>query len=148
MTMAEQVLCRNEINLDEYPEAVRVLLHEGRGKYRNILLAGLANCGKTFSLNPLNSVFKSFCNPATTTVAWVGADSAEVIFLNDFRWCPQIIPWHDLLLLLEGQKCIFLHPKLISPRMWSFHVILKYFVPARKSSPLVMVVCYTSRNLK
>ena len=26
-----------------------------------------------------------------------------MIFLNDFRWSDKIIPWHDLLLLLEGQ---------------------------------------------
>ena len=111
LTMAEQVLRRNEIDLDEFAGAVRVLLREGRGKYGNMLLTGVANCGKTFLLNPLNSVFKSFCNPATTTFAWVGAESAEVIFLNDFRWCPQIIPWHDLLLLLEGQKVHLPAPK-------------------------------------
>ena len=111
LTMAEQVLRRNEIDLDEFAGAVRVLLREGRGKYRNMLLTGVANCGKTFLLNLLNSVFKSFCNPATTTFAWVGTESAEVIFLNDFRWCPQIIPWHDLLLLLEGQKVHLPAPK-------------------------------------
>ena len=43
-------------------------------------------------INPLNSVFKPFCNPGTTTIALVGTvsytDSDEVIFSNDVRWRP------------------------------------------------------------
>ena len=34
-----------------------------------------------------------------------------VIFLNDFRWSPQVLPWHDLLLLLEGQTVHLPAPK-------------------------------------
>ena len=49
-------------------------------------------------------VFRTFTNPATTTFAWVSAAEAEVVFLDDFRWSPQIFPWHDLLLSLEGQE--------------------------------------------
>ena len=111
LEMAEQVLQRNGISRDEFSEAVRNLLQQGRGKYRNIFLKGPANCGKTFLLNPWNIVFKTFTNPATTTFAWLGAETTEVIFLNDFRWCSQIIPWHDLLLLLEGQKVHLPAPK-------------------------------------
>lgn len=70
-----------------------------------------ANCGKTFLLNPLNMMFKTFANPATTTFAWLGAERAEVIFLNDVRWSAQIIAWHDLLLLLEGQEVHLAAPK-------------------------------------
>ena len=79
------------------------LLDKGRGKYRNIFIVGPANCGKKFMLNSLNKVFATFFNPATTTFAWVGAEHAECIFLIDFRWSAQEIPWHDLLLMLEGQ---------------------------------------------
>ena len=41
----------------------------------------------------------------------MGAEKAEVIFLNDFRWNPQIIQWHDLLLMLEGQPLHLHAPK-------------------------------------
>lgn len=41
----------------------------------------------------------------------MGAEKAEVIFLNDFRWHPKLIPWHDLLLLLEGGLVHFPAPK-------------------------------------
>ena len=66
----------------------------------NILIIGPANCVKTFLLKPLSLVYRSFVNPATSTFAWVGAEQAELLFINDLRWSPEVIPWHDLLLLL------------------------------------------------
>jgi hypothetical protein len=87
------------------------LLTKGRGKYRNILIKGPANCGKTFLLNPLNSIYRTFTNPAVTNFAWVCAEKCEVIFLNDFRWSEKVIPWHDLLLLLQGQTVHLPAPK-------------------------------------
>ena len=103
LTIAKDILQRNSIPEADFTEAVRNLHAKGRGKYRNILLNGPANCGRTFILNPLNSIFHTFSKPATTRFAWVGAQDCEVIFLSDFRWSEKIIPWHDLLLLLEGQ---------------------------------------------
>ena len=43
LTIAEQVLLWNDLNQDEFAEAVQVLLREG--KYCNILLTGVASCG-------------------------------------------------------------------------------------------------------
>lgn len=111
LEMAEDILQRNNIDKVEFAEAIQTLLEKGRGKYRNIFLKGPANCGKTFLLNPLNVVYRTFTNPATTTFAWVGAEEAEVLFLNDFRWSPQMIPFHDLLLMLEGQEVHLPAPK-------------------------------------
>ena len=87
LEMVEQVLQHNGISRDEFSEAVRNLLQQGCGKYKNVFLKGPANCGKTFLLNLLNTAFKTFTNLATTTFAWLGAETAEVIFINDFRWC-------------------------------------------------------------
>ena len=109
--LATELLEHNGISCKSFARAVKELLCKGRGKYRNIMLTGPANCGKTFLLNPLNSIFQTFTNPATTSFAWIGAEEAEVIFLNDFRWSPQVIPWHDLLLLLEGQLVHLPAPK-------------------------------------
>ena len=109
--MAGQVLQHNDISPNEFSQAVRNVLEQGRGKYRNVSLKEPTNCGKTFLLNPLNIMFRTFTNPTTTTFAWLGTETAKVIFLNDFRWCSQIIPWHDLLLLLEGQKVHLPAPK-------------------------------------
>ena len=108
---ALQLLANNNIAVDNFANCVKQLLIKGRGKFRNIMLTGPANCGKTFLLNPLNKIFSTFTNPASTSFAWVGAEKAEVLFLNDFRWSPQIIAWHDLLLMLEGQLVHLPAPK-------------------------------------
>ena len=41
----------------------------------------------------------------------MGSENAEVIFLNDFRWSPEILAWKDMLLLLEGQTLHLAAPK-------------------------------------
>ena len=111
LVLARDILARNGIPSEEFASSVRLLLEKGRGKYRNLYIKGPANCGKTFLLNPLNVIYTTFSNPATSTFAWVGAETAEVIFLNDFRWSSQIIPWQDLLLMLEGQMVHLPAPK-------------------------------------
>jgi hypothetical protein len=111
LSCAEEILHNNGLSVEYFGELVRDLLSKGRGKFRNIMLTGPANCGKTFLLNPLTLIFNTFCNPASGTFAWIGAETAECIFLNDFRWCPQLLPWHDLLLLLEGHVVHLPAPK-------------------------------------
>ena len=87
LQMALNLLERNNIAGDEFSE-IRNPLDKGRGKYRNLYLKGPSNCGKTFLLNSLTSIYNTFCNPASTTFAWVGAEEAEVLFLNDFSGGP------------------------------------------------------------
>lgn len=108
---ALEILRNNRIPAEKFCNAVKILLEQGRGKYRNIIIVGPANCGKTFILKPLMEIFRCFANPASSTFAWVGVDNAEVIFLNDFRWSHQVIPWHDFLLLLEGDTVHLPAPK-------------------------------------
>jgi len=110
---AREVLELNRINISKYISSVRDLLTKGRGKHRNIILIGPANCAKTFMLKPLKTIFGEsvFENPAHDKFAWVGAESAKVFLLNDFRWSKEIIPWHDFLLLLEGETVKLPAPK-------------------------------------
>ncbi len=111
LELAKEVLENNGIILQSFQQAIIHLLTKGRGKYRNIMIIGPANCGKTFILNPITKIFSTFLNPASSTFAWVGAEMAECLFLNDFRWSQAIIPWHYLLLLLEGQLVHLPAPK-------------------------------------
>ena len=113
LELALDILSHNNIPGGVFQSAVHDLLDKGRGKYRNILVKGSANCGKTFLLNPLNVIFNTFSNPASSNFAWVGARSAEIIFLNDFRWNPQVFPWHDMLLLSKGQTVHLPTPRTI-----------------------------------
>ena len=59
----------------------------------------------------MNTIYKTFRNPASITFVWVGTEQSEEVFLNDFRWSAQIIPWHDFLMLLEGQTVHLPAPK-------------------------------------
>ena len=108
---ALELLDKSRIEREEFSTAIKELLEKGRGKGRNILLTGPANCGKTFLLHPLTKIFDAFCNPATGSFAWIGVEEREIIFLNDFRWDKSVIPWADMLLLLEGQLVHFPAPK-------------------------------------
>lgn len=108
---ALEVLRNNKIHHIVFSVAMHELLVHGRSKNRNIFIAGPANCGKTFMLAPLQKIFNTFSNPANDKYAWIEAERAELIFLNDFRWNPDMIAWKELLLLLEGQTVHLPSPK-------------------------------------
>ena len=110
LVCAKQVLQQNGINLYCFASALHQL-QKGRQKRLNILLISPTNCRKSFLLNPLELIYKTFINPTTAKYAWTGLDECEVAYLNDFRWSPELIDWSDLLLLLEGQTVHFPRPK-------------------------------------
>lgn len=99
---ATETLRENGIDVDEFKSAVVNALKYGRKKGNNVMIIGPANCGKTFILKPLTEIFKCFVSPASGTFAWVGAENAEVVFLNDLRWNDKLMAWSDFLNLLEG----------------------------------------------
>ena len=137
LQMVRNLLQRNNINGEQFSETIRDLLDKGRGKYRNLYLKGPSNCSKTFLLNPLTRIYNTFCNPASMTFAWVGAEAAEVLFLNDFRWSLNIIPWHDLLLLLEGHEVHLPAPKTRYRCDFSFKGDMPIFCTAREELSFV-----------
>ena len=100
---ALDILAKSSINQAVFCDAIIKLLVMGRGKGRNIYITGPANFGKTFILDPASS--------ATCSYAWLGVEDKEVIFLNCFRWYPIILPWSDMLLLLESHVVHFAAPK-------------------------------------
>ena len=108
---AQEVLVKNKVHPIVFAAALRELLLLGRGKYRNIIIVGPTNCGKTFLLKPLELIFATFLNPAADKYAWVGADKPEIILLNDFRWSKELIEWKSFLLLLEGDVVKLPAPK-------------------------------------
>ena len=108
---AQEVLVNNKVHPILFAAAVRELLLLGRGEYQNVMIVGPTNCGKTFLLRPLELIFKIFSNPAADRYAWIGAEHAEIIFLNDFRWSKELIEWKSFLLLLEGDRVNLPAPK-------------------------------------
>ena len=85
----------NGITAESFASAIYAALKHGRGKYRNVYIYGPANCK----------------NPASGTFAWLGIEKPEVVWLNDFRWKPSLIPWCELLQVLEGDIVHFPAPK-------------------------------------
>ena len=67
---AREVLAKNGIDINEFANLVKESLTKGRGKHRNLMIVGPANCGKMFILKPLTQVYATFCNPASGTFAW------------------------------------------------------------------------------
>ena len=82
---ALEILHNNDLPPQQFSMCVKKALAKGRGKYRNVMLAGPANCGKTFLFNLPNKIYHTFTNPASTSFTWVGAENSKVIFFNDFQ---------------------------------------------------------------
>ena len=118
-------------------EAVYEALSKGRGKFRNIYVHGSSNCGKSFILSPLKVIFNTFSNPATGSFAWIVAEQAEVIFLNDFRWDPKLIAWADLLQALQGDVVHLPAPKTFSQRDLELTADTPFFATA--DAPMVLI---------
>ena len=112
--MLKAVLLLNRIDTFQFVTSIKDLLIHGRGKIRNLIITGPANCAKTFMLKPLKLIFNYSIleNPANDKYAWVGSEKAKVFLLNDFKWSKNI-PWLDILLLLEGETVKLPAPKNI-----------------------------------
>ena len=88
--MANEILKQSgtsKISLTKYTN----LLDNGRIKCRNDRLVGPVNCEKNLILQLLSKVYRCFKNPVKTSFAWFIAKKVKIIFLNDFRWNPQVI---------------------------------------------------------
>ena len=101
LKLAKEILRNNQINAYVFAKTIRTLLELRRGENCNILLVGPANCGKTFLLNPLTEIYRTFLSPSSSKYALVGAENKELIFLKDLRWSQETIPWQEFLNLLE-----------------------------------------------
>ena len=112
LALAIDLCGKNNMNYREVGGAIYRCLVEGRKKHNNIIITGESNCGKTFLLEPLNKIFENVMNsPASSVFGWLGVDTAQVIYLNDFRWVNPVsnkqglITWDAFLRLLEGNNC-------------------------------------------
>ena len=133
----EELLQRHEIEKRSFCNAIYSALEKGRGKYRNVYIHGPANCGKSFIVSPLKVIYQAFSNPATGSFAWIAAEEAEIIYLNDFRWHPKIIAWADFLQALEGDTVHLPAPKNLCSKDIELSKDTPFF--ATLDAPLVLV---------
>ena len=66
------------------------------------MLTGPANCGKHFPLTRLHWFSTRFVIQRRALSHGLERKQLGAFSLNDFRWSPQLLPCHDLLLLPEG----------------------------------------------
>ena len=110
---AKEVLLLSGIDSFQFVTSIKDLLIHGRCKNRNLIITGPVSCAKKFMLKPLKIVFSDsiFENSANGTYALVGSEKAKVFLLNNFRWSKDLIPCHNMLLLLEGETVKLPAPK-------------------------------------
>ena len=72
--------------------------------------------------------------------AWIGVDGKDVIFLNDFRWSSELIPWEIFLVLLEGEVIYFTLPKIILARIWLYLLTLLSLPLQRQWLGILMIL--------
>ena len=136
-TAVEELLQHHKIEQRSFCNAIYSALEKCRGKYRNVYINGPANCGKPFIVSPLKVIYQAFSNPATGSFAWIGAEEAEIIYLNDFRWHPKIIAWADFLQALEGDTVHLPAPKNLCSKDIELSKDTPFF--ATLDAPLVLV---------
>ena len=100
-----EALLLNGSDTFQFVRNIKYLLIHGRGKNRNLRITGAASCAKTFMVKLLKLIFSDRIleNPATDKYAWVEFEKEKLFLLNHFRWSKDLIPWHDMLFLLEGE---------------------------------------------
>ena len=142
---AQNLFERNNIDLNDFREALQRCLTLGRRKHNNLMLVGPTSSGKTFLLKPLQKMVPHvFSNPPGSTFGWMGAENANLVFLNDMRWKPPgpthhgNISWEAFFNLLEGNDVSL--PAAMNVQ--SEHVHIKRPIPilATSISPITYFV--------
>lgn len=67
--------------------------------------------GSEKQFNPITTIFDTFTNPSSSKYAFIGAGKAEIIFMNDFKWLPEMIYLQGFLNLSEEQNVHLAVPK-------------------------------------
>jgi hypothetical protein len=102
---AEQILDRNDVDSATFKGAVLHALRKGAAKFSNVFVAGPGNCGKTFLLQPLEKIYRTFVVPGGGgQYRLAGIVDTEVTVWQDVRWADVrgVITWSTLLVMLEG----------------------------------------------
>lgn len=100
---AVQIITQNGLQNNEVQHAIYRALALGRRKFTNVALVGPRNCGKSFLLAPLCDIYRTFQNPQPGgSYPLVGLLDAEMVYLDDFRYTPDLMRWNIMLIWLGG----------------------------------------------
>lgn len=88
MLRVSQSVRSDQVELQCFCPSCTCILREREGKVQKQFYLRSCELRKKLYAFPLKAIYTTFCNPATGTFAWVGAEHAEIIMLNDIRWKP------------------------------------------------------------
>ena len=108
---ANEVVANKGYTEQQLETAILEALDLGRGKQRNIFIVGPTNRAKSFCLKPLALVYRAYVSPDTGTHQLADLRGSEVLWLNEFEYDPQFIPWRKLKDFLEGEPLKVAVPK-------------------------------------
>ena len=123
---AEEIMKNNKLHPVVFGTAVKELITLECGKYRNIIIVGPSNCGKTFLLKLLESVFKNiFQNQLQINMLGL-----ELTMLRSFFW----IISHGLLRWLSGKVCCY----YLKVTRWGYQrlKIIFHVISKKRDSPV------------
>ena len=86
--MANDILEQNGIFKTSFSDTLIDLLDNGSAKYRNVMLTGPANGGKTFNFESLSNIYRSFITLQVQVMPWFVPRRPIKFNLDDFRWNP------------------------------------------------------------
>ena len=97
-------LMNNGIDVHTFAHAVCAALHHGAKRGANVAVVGVAGCGKSALLEPLEKVFRAAAKPqAGSTFALANVLGAEVLLWQDYSHDEGTICFTDLLSLFVGE---------------------------------------------
>ena len=85
-TCLRDILQKNGINSYAYADTIRDVLIHALGKFRNVMITGPANCGKTFLLKPLE-IITGTLSSAVLTRAENSSKSSSSISISKVSSC-------------------------------------------------------------
>jgi hypothetical protein len=95
LDLAHATLDRNGVR-SQFQQAVYRIPEQGRAKKNNLFLLGPPNAGKSFVLQPLTVLFRSYAIPDDGSHQLEHVLDKEVAYLNDFTWDEKWLQWSYL----------------------------------------------------
>ena len=112
-TAANEVTRASGYEEQEVECAVLEALELGRAKRRNVMIVGDTNRAKSFVLKPVEIVYNVYKPPESGSHQLADIRGAEVIWLNDFTYERDFMPWRAFKDFLEGSSVKVAVPKTL-----------------------------------
>jgi hypothetical protein len=110
---AEEVTRLNGYDEQEVESAVLESLELGRAKKRNLMIVGDTNRAKSFVYKPVELVYHVYKPPESGSHQLADIRGAEVIWLNEFGYDRDFLPWKAFKDFLEGSSLKVGVPKTV-----------------------------------